>query len=168
MNRGFTLVEAVVGMAVLALISLGVAGIFKAGMSASNYTLRQTFVVSNARKALLGDGARKGLVWDLREAEAVTALSTGSVSVSPPGSSVLSFTLGADFLRRTHSGVSKEQAKGVTGLGVSYYNFDDGGRVVESTAPASAMLVTTELVLSRRGQREYRFLSGARLRNHNP
>ncbi|TBR22534.1 type II secretion system protein [bacterium] len=168
MSRGFTLIEAVVGMAVLALIALGVAGIFKAGMQASNYTLRQTFVVSNARKALLGDGPRKGLVWDLRESEAVTSLSAGSVSATAPGSSTLSYALGNDALARTHSGVSKEVAKGVTGLGAAYFNFDDAGRVIESTTPASAMLATTEVVLSRRGQREYRFLSGARLRNHNP
>lgn len=168
MNRGMTLIEAVIGMAVLALISLGIAGIFKAGMQSSNYTLRQTFAVSNARKGLLGDGSRPGVVWDLRAADFVTALTTGSITLSQPGSSAITFFTASESLHRTHSGAAREQAKGVTNLGIAYYNFDDNGRVIESTSPLSAVLVTAELTMRRRGQREYRFMTGARLRNHLP
>lgn len=168
MNRGMTLVEAVIGIAVLALISLGVAGIFKAGMQSSNYTLRQTFVISNARKALLGDGAREGLLWDLRDASSVASLSTGTAVISRPGTSAITYFAGADALLRSHSGVSREQAKGVTALSLAYYNFNDAGVVIESTAPLSAALVTTEITMRRRSQREYRFMTGARLRNQPP
>lgn len=167
-RRGMTLVEAVIGIAVLALIALGVAGIFKAGMQASNYSLRQTFVLANARKGLLGDGSAQGIVWNAREGDFVTALSTGSLTVTRPGASGVSFFPAADSLRRSHSGVDTELAKGVSSLSVAYYNFDDSGRVIESTAAHSAALVTAEVVMTRRGQRQYRFMTGARLRNHTP
>lgn len=155
-----------VGVAVAGIISMSLAGLFKAGLRTFAYTLRQHFVLSNSRKAIAGDGNRVGLVWAASDAGAVTALSSSTLTLSTGGGSALSYSVAADNLVSTHLGVSKEQARGVTALELRYYNLDGSGRIMESTAAASAVFSTALATLAGSREKEYSFYSGAGLRNH--
>lgn len=162
---GFTLVEAVVGIAVLAIVGLAVAGLFKAGLKASSYTLNQLSFLSSARMAVLGDASRHGLVWTSQESSSAVSLSTGSLTLGQAAGSAVTFRTAASTLLRGQLGLEKAQAEDIAGLTLAYYNLDASGRVIESTAPAGAAFVTFELGVTRPRSSEQRFFSGARLRN---
>jgi hypothetical protein len=59
-------------------------------------------------------------------------------------------------------------AEGVSAVALNYYNLNDAGRIIESTAPASAALITAMVSIHGKNPRRktYNFFSGARLRNH--
>lgn len=160
-----TLVEALVGIVVLAIVSVAAAGLFKAGIRSSVYTLRQTAFLTGARKGLLGEAGRHGLVWTSQESASAADLSTGTLTLGQAAGSAVSFRLQQGRLLRSQVGVDSVQAGDISRLSVAYYNLDDAGLVIESTAAAGAAFVTFELGVSRDGSPEQRFFSGARLRN---
>lgn len=161
-----TLVELAVGIAVLSVICLVTARLFKAGIQSYNYTLSQVAALSNARKAIDGDGAAHGMVWAAREAASLSDLSADALTLKTSEGPALAFSVSGQVLRQTRLLDSRDQAKGVAGLQLTYYNLDDQGRIVESTEAASAVLVTSALTLRGPRDKTYRFFSGARLRNH--
>lgn len=164
-RAGFTLAEAVVGIAVLAIVGLAAAGLFKAGLKASSYTLDQMSFLSSGRMAVLGDASRHGLVWTSQESSSALSLSTGSLTLGQAAGSAVAFRTSAAALLRGQLGVEKTQAKDVSSLALAYYNLDAAGRVIESTAAAGAAFVTFDLGVTRPRSGEQRFFSGARLRN---
>ncbi|MBI5597690.1 MAG: hypothetical protein HY928_16505 [Elusimicrobia bacterium] len=162
---GFTLAEAVVGIAVLAIVGLAVAGLFKAGLKASTYTLNQLSFLSSARMSVLGDASRHGLVWTGQESSSSASLSTGTLVLGQSAGAAVTFRTTAATLLRGQLGVEQVQAEGISSLTLAYYNLDESGRVIESTAAAGAAFVTFDLGVTRPRSGEQRFFSGARLRN---
>lgn len=163
-ERGLTLVELVVGIAAMSVITLVLAGLFKAGLQSYRYALRQNLVLANARKAIEGDGRSRGILWNAQAAQSL-ALSSGSVTLSLPSQPSLQYLVSDRTLLQSQMGTQQKQADGVTGLQSGYYNLDGQGRIMQSTAAASAAMVATTLTMQGRGEKTYVFFSGAGLRN---
>lgn len=166
-RRGFTLAEVVIGCALAGVVALVTAGLFKAGFVTYNYVYRQTRTLSGARKAISGDGSHFGLVWASQSASSVGALNPSTLTLVPPAGVNTVYSVMGGQLFQSYLGVQTLQAEPVSEMAVSYYNLDGSGRIVVSTAAASASFVTTRLVMRGRSQNDktYNFISGARMRN---
>jgi hypothetical protein len=139
-----------VGIAVGAIIGLLVATMLKAGTKTLQYALRQSRVLTNARKAIEGDGSKRGLLWSVRAASSATALSPDSLTVGLPANPPLKlhYSVCPDGLCESQSSNDVSIAEGVTSLSFDYYNLDANGRIMASTAPESVTLVSGFLELS--------------------
>lgn len=168
LSRGFTLVELLMGLAVSGVVALVVSGLFRAGLLTFNYAVRQNRALTAGRMALSGDGARHGMVWMSQGAASLAGLDASSLAVSAPGALPTTFHVRGEDLYRSQLDVPVRHAEGVGAVALNYYNLDDAGRIVESTAPASAALVTALVSVHGKNPRRkaYHFFSGARLRNH--
>lgn len=153
------------GVSISALLSLVVASLFKAGILTSRYSLGQTQILSQARSALMGRGRVKGLLWQAQEASSCAALSSTSAAFGYAAEASLGLRLSGRALLQSRLGVDETLASGLSSMSFAYYNLDEAGLVVESTAAASAVLVTVSIVLPGDRGKSYSFLSGARLRN---
>ena len=168
MNRGFTVVELLMGLAVSGVVALVASGLFKAGLLTFNYAVRQNRALTAGRKALAGDGPRYGMVWMSQGAAFIEGLDASSLAVSPPGALPTTFHVHEQDLYRSQLDVPVMHAEGVGAVALHYYNLNDDGRIIESTAPASAALITALVSIHGKnsGRKAYSFFSGARLRNH--
>ncbi|MFH1724272.1 MAG: prepilin-type N-terminal cleavage/methylation domain-containing protein [Elusimicrobiota bacterium] len=165
LNRGFTLIELAVGVAVLGTLVLLIAGLFRAGAVTSEYTLRHTFALANARKSFQGEGSRRGLVWGAQNARKVRALSAGALSTKDAANDDVDYTLSKGKILRSQLGTQRSLSEGIESVEFKYYNLADDGTVIESTAPESAAMVTAMISIKGSRGNTYRFLSGAALRN---
>jgi Tfp pilus assembly protein PilV len=169
MSAGFTMLEALLGIAVASIIALASAGLFKAGIMTYNYTARQNDILENARKALSGDASKRGLLWAARTAPTVQALNANTLVVADVGGvTSTTFSLTSQNLNYTNASGTFKLADKITAISFAYYNIGPDGRIQVSTAATSATLVTASLTLTGKNasQREYKAFSGARLRNH--
>lgn len=167
--RGLTMIELLVGLATATIIGAVSAGILKAGIMTYTYSTRQNDALTRTRKALGGEGAAPGILRAGRLADAVSALDAAAVGVVSSTSTVLtSYYVSGGALYLSKSGTPVLHADSITSLTVNYYNMNGSGLIVESTAPASARLVTALVTL--RGKtsklRDYHLFSGTLLRNH--
>jgi prepilin-type N-terminal cleavage/methylation domain-containing protein len=118
-QAGFTLVEAIVGMLILSLVAVALAGTFMVGYSVISQEARQIAAaqaVSSASLTLL------------RDMTSATSISTGTIS---PGAGSLSFTYGApgttafytvdagNNLIRTVGGAARVAARGIQSVSVA-------------------------------------------------
>ena len=153
------------GVAIASVLSLVVAGIFKAGILTSRYSLSQTQILSEARAALIGTGKLKGVLWQVQEGSSFSTLSSTSLAVGYASAASISFRLsGKDLLQRQLS-VDQKVTTGISSMTFSYYNLDAAGHIMESTAAVSASLVTGTAVLPGERSKNYTFFTGAALRN---
>ena len=159
------MIELTVGLAVSAIIALSLALLLKAGVTSSLYALRQTVVLSRSRQAMVGELRRPGLLWACADARRVTALSSSTLSLTAGDGSTLLYGVSGDGLTLSQFGVPSALARDVTALELRYYNLDDAGLVMESTAPESAALATALATLNGGRQRSYAFYSGSVPRN---
>jgi hypothetical protein len=169
-RRGVTLVELLVGIATAVVIGAVSASILKAGIMTYNHSVRQNDALTRMRKALGGEGSAFGVLRAGRAASSVSALNASSVGVLSSTSSVLtSYYVSAGGLYRSVGGASSLHADKVTSIAVNYYNLDGSGLIVESTAAASAQLVTALVTLRGQNnkQKDYHLFSGTLLRNHS-
>ncbi len=164
-QAGFTVVEAIVAVAIISVLSLTIGSLFKAGIQTSTYALRQGLALQNAQSAVNGTSLQRGLAWAIRDGVSVSSLNASTLSLATWDSPSVVFTAGSGLVR-SELGVPRLQARGVSALDVHYYNVDGSGRVVESTAAASAQLVTATATMGGEGQaKTYSFFTGAALRN---
>ena len=164
-SRGLTLVELMVALAVASIIGLVVVGIFRAGVLAWTYGIRQTSALSSARKAILGDGSKIGLSEAVQESDALLSLSSSSLSVHVVAGSSMSYSISNGVLYQAQLGVPIKLADGLTSLQVTYYNLASNGRIMESTSAASAAFAAFLLTSQSASQKTYTFYGGAALRN---
>lgn len=169
LSAGFTIVELIIAAAISAVIALVSAGLFKAGMLSYLYSIRQASAASAARASLSGDGSKVGLLWEAQAAAAVQTLHASTLTLTTNAGATVSYyvTEDGDFYRVAASS-SARLATGVSALALNYYNLDASGTVIESTAPASAALVTARLTVAGKSSADKTqvFYGGARLRNH--
>lgn len=168
-RRGLTLVELLVGLVTALIIGAVSASILKAGIMTYTHSVRQNDALARTRKAVGGEGSAAGVVRAGRSAHTVTALDASAVGVLVSSSSVLtSFSVSGGNLYLTKGGVSTLHADQITEIAVNYYNLDGNGLIFESTAAASAKLVTTLVTLKGKTpkQKDYKLFSGVVLRNH--
>lgn len=164
-RRGFTLMELMMGVAIASVLALVVSGIFKAGILTSRYSLSQTRILSEARAALIGTGRIKGVLWQAQEGSSFMTLSSTSLAVGYASAASISFRLSGLDLLQSQLGVDQKAATGISSMTFSYYNLDAAGRIMESTAAASAALVTAAVVLPGDRGKNYNFFTGAALRD---
>lgn len=165
-NNGFTLIELIVGIAACAVLSLVVAGIMRAGLYTSNYSLRQTLILANSRKAIEGDGRLLGMAWALQESQAVRELSPAGLDLAPASGSSVQYASDDGALTRTELGVTRRLAQNISSIEARYYALDEQGYVRETADASSAVMVTTLVAMKSPNGRTYVFFSGAQLRNH--
>lgn len=166
-RRGLTLAEVAIGSALIGVVALVTAGLFRAGMLTYNYVYRQTRVLAGARKALSGDGSHFGIVWAAQSASSVSALDAARLTLVPPLGVNTWFFVSGGKLYQSYLSVQTLQAEPVSSLAVNYYNLDDSGRIVVSTVAASAAFATAQISMRGNAPKDkaYNFISGARLRN---
>jgi prepilin-type N-terminal cleavage/methylation domain-containing protein len=169
MNRGFTLLELLVGMITAAVIATVCAKILLVGIQTYNYSVRQGTSMTRMREALAGSGSRTGILEASRAAYSFSTVSASSVAVlSTPAAILTNYYVKSGNLYRTKSSSSVVQADGVNTLTLNYYAAANG--LVSSTTVASAATMMTAMVVIGSGtvnaQRTYTLYSGALLRNH--
>ena len=165
---GFTLLELVIGISLAGVVGLVTAGLFKAGLKSYNYSYRQTRIISSARKSLVGDGPRSGMIFAAQGAVSVDSLSASSLTVTPAGDFSTTFFVSGDNLYRSRLERDTLQADMVSSVTVSYYSMDDIGHIMVATAPAAASFVTSQIIMKGKlsYDKKYTFVSGARLHNN--
>ena len=167
-RRGFTLLELAVGIAVIAVVGLVSAGLFRAGLGTYNYVSRETGVLTSARNAMSGSGSTLGVIWAGQGASAVQSLSGSSLALLIPGASTMTFLVSGGNMYQSQSGSQTLLAAAVGSAVFSYYNLDGAGHIIVSTSAASANFVTMQLTLTGRSAKDktYNFLAGMHLHNH--
>jgi prepilin-type N-terminal cleavage/methylation domain-containing protein len=164
---GFTFLELLVALVIAGIVVTALIGLFKAALTSTRFTLRQTFVLSNARKALVGDGSHRGIIWGIQESTS-TAVSLSPTSLNLLlSSSSLNYALSGEILNKTQSGTTYPLAKGLSDIEVKYYAMDSNGLIMVAPSTDTAMYVTAAFTLRGRLMKETTFYlySGAWLRN---
>ena len=166
--RGFTLVEAMLGIAVAAVVGLVSARLFQAGLKTYQFSVRQGAALAAGAAAMRGEGARQGMLPTARAAKYVQSLSATSLALVSPTSVVTTFYVSSGTLLRTQSpGTTLALVSDVGPLSVNYYNIDGAGLIAESTVTALATMVTFSLGVKGLPSSGPNILfSGAQLRNH--
>jgi hypothetical protein len=168
LNAGYTIVELILAAAISATIALVSALLFKAGILSYIYSMRQASAVTAARASLSGDGAKTGLLWEAQGASAVQSLDAATLTLSTISGGTVTYSVNGDAFTRVSGTSTMVLATGVTSLALNYYNLNAGGTIIESTAPASAALITARITVAGKSadDKTQVFYGGAKLRNH--
>jgi prepilin-type N-terminal cleavage/methylation domain-containing protein len=168
LSRGFTLPELLVGVLIMGVAALVGARMVGALAKGARYTVRQSAVLADGRRALLNTGKNRGLVWAAQEASAVRSLSTATLQLVVQGPVNADFeVVGSSVLVKTEGGSAVKQAPDISSMTVSYFEIGSDGLIFQSTVASQASLV--QFVLRVKGktskERTYNIVSGAWLRN---
>ena len=163
-----TLIELLVGLVTAVIIAGICAKVLQLGIMTYTFSARQNAFLSQVRKAVAGDGAHLGLLWEGRGSTSFSALSAVSMAVVSSDSVNTSFFIANGNLYRTKATDTVIQASGINSLSLNYYNMSAAGVIMTSTAPESATLATALVTMQGNSntQKTYTLFSGARLRNH--
>ena len=164
-DKGMTLVELVMGLVIISVITGVITGLFKAGITSFNTTLRQTLVLTNARKAFDGDGNSYGLLWQAREAGSINTLSASGLHLDSPRGFPVQYLVSDGVLWNVQQGDKTEQAKSISAMQTKYYQMNAQGIIMESAEASSATMITANLQMQSPQKKTYSFFSGAQLRN---
>jgi len=169
--HGFTLPELLVGIIFIGVVSLVLARVMFAMVSAVNYTLKQTSVMASARQALTNRGDNPGLIWLVQVSTAVRSLSTSTLQVITPEPAAIDYYImnyrSSSVLVQSQTGVITKQAPNISTLHVDYYEIGGNGRIFESTVAAQASMAAFTLTVSTRSAKlkPYVLYSAAGMRN---
>lgn len=168
LNAGFTIAEMILVVSISSVIALVSALLFKGGMLSYIYAMRQAAAISAARASLTGDGSKAGLLWEAQGAAAVQSLDAGTLTLTTNSGGTVSYYVSNGSFYRTAGLSTTLLAADVTALALKYYNLNGAGSVIESTAAASASLVTARLTVAGKSSADkvQVFYAGARMRNH--
>jgi len=168
-RRGMTLLELLVGLITAGIIASVVARVLQLGIKTYRYSARQSDSLTRTRKALMGDGARLGVLAAGRESYSFSSVQTSSLALATPSFSTNYYVTGSK-LYRAKSGTTVVQADQVNGLTLGYYMSTNG--IISSTTIASSATMVTALVSVTTGAvsagtyNAFSLYSGAQLRNH--
>lgn len=164
--KGLTLLELVLGIAILAGLGLVLLPLLKGSILLSGRSAEEVFLLSNARKVLTGSGPFKGILWKTQQAARVMEADPKSLSLVGPDEGTMTYLLsGKGELVELSPVTNQVRATGLEGLSFSYFARDDDFHVYETTSPAAASLLVLSFSLPAKA-RKIRFLSGAKLENH--
>lgn len=164
-DRGVTLVELVLGIAVAATLSLVVARMFQSAMVSSRWSALEITLLTNARKALAGDASFRGLVLDGQSSVQVTTPTASALGLVDSLGVSTTYTLSASGnLLSTKQGAAAVRASGLSELSFAYYAVDSSYLIFVSTYGQGTHLVTMSFNL-KRGSKKVAFFGGANLRN---
>lgn len=168
MSRGYTAIELMVGVFIMGVAALVGARMLGALVKGARYTVRQSAVLADGRRAVLNTGENRGLVWAAQEASAVRSLSPSTLQLVVQGPVNMDFAVvGSSVLIKTEGGAAVKQAPDISSMTVSYFEIGSNGLIFQSTVPSQASYV--QFILSVKGktskERTYNIVSGAALRN---
>lgn len=164
-KSGFTIVELMLGMAVIGTMMLVLTQAFTIGLRSHRLISSDAFVLANARKALNGEGAFNGMLGDIVQAQAVLSLSTSTLSVLGITGSTTTYTMDSvGALRVTRGTTTATMGRGFTEFKPEYYSLNSDFALVAATAATNVRFATITLTVQE-GKRSLRFFSGARVRN---
>jgi hypothetical protein len=155
----------VVAIAVLSSLGLVLLALLRGGILSSGRAAQEAFLLSNARKAFSGGGAKSGLLDDAQRAASLKSVDPGSLALLDPAGTENDYGVSpsGDFVA-TRAGTAETVALHFTSMTVTYYARTADYRVVESSDPTSADLVTVSLGATSKSK-SLRLFSGARLMN---
>jgi prepilin-type N-terminal cleavage/methylation domain-containing protein len=165
-RRGITLIEMMIGVAMLGIIASVIAGLFGAAEKSFVYASGQTAMLSGIRKGLEGGGVPHGVIWEARQATTVRSLSASALSLTTPDGSAPQFSLSGTNLQTVQSSITRTVAQKVTGLELAYYNLDSAGHIITAASAGAASFVAAQVQVQGSSAKTYTFYTGARLRNH--
>ena len=134
----------------------------------ARYTVRQSAVLADGRRAVMNTGGNRGLAWAAQEASAVRSLSTATLQLVVPGPVNVDFAvIGSSVLIETEGGVDVTQAPDISSMTVSYFEIGSDGLIFQSTVASQASYVQFILLVKGKTSKErtYNMVSGAALRN---
>lgn len=139
--------------------------IFRTALVSYNRSTAQTYLLSNARKAVNGHGSFVGMVQDLRRSKAVYSLSVSSLALTGTDGLTTTYSLASNGdLLSTRAAATEKLAEGFTVLSPTYYARESNYSLVETTIAANARMVALSLAIPK-SHRTLRLYSGGRLRN---
>ncbi|MBI4369117.1 MAG: type II secretion system protein [Elusimicrobia bacterium] len=163
---GVTLIEMLLGLAMVAIITLVITGIFRAGIVSYRYALGQTLALSSIRQAIEGQAGKNGFLPYAWEARLAASLPSSNFSlISPTGFTVEIFASGGYLFVSDETG-RRSQAEGIGALNLTCYGLDDVEGLIESDNADDCALITTRLTTENLGGKVYDAATGAALRNH--
>lgn len=139
-QRGFTVIEAMIGIAVFTIISLAMAGTFAIGYRA----------VNNEARVIAADTALSGAsMWLTRDLNSETTMVAGTIQAGSPltlnyGSPPVSVTYSVDANRnliRTVAGNAQVAARGVTSVVITWSGCYGSASVLPSATGATAVVL---------------------------
>jgi type II secretory pathway pseudopilin PulG len=169
LTAGFTVLELVLGIALLGTLALVMAQLFRTTMAANLRTASETLALKNARVALAGDGPFHGLVYDTLFSSYVYAANGSSmtlVEVNQSSTTILMSPYGSLLATNSSnsSWASHSATSGLSNLALTYYAVDSSFHFSTTTTPSSAQLVTFSFQVPRKG-RTLQFYSGSSVKN---
>jgi hypothetical protein len=98
----------------------------------------------------------------------VQSLDAATLTLSTISGGTVTYSVNGDAFTRVSGTSTMVLATGVTSLALKYYNLNAGGTIIESTAPASAALITARITVAGKSAADKTqvFYGGAKLRNH--
>ena len=165
-DRGLMLIDAVMGVALLGVLSLVLALVFRAGMVSANRSAATMSLLAAARKSLAGEGSLSGMVGDIQRSGLVAAVSSGSLTMQDAVGNPVVYELSASgALLQTKGTATVVLSQGLSRLQFSYFARNPDYTVTATTSSASADLVGVYFKASSPG-RTASYFSGAALKNH--
>jgi prepilin-type N-terminal cleavage/methylation domain-containing protein len=141
-QRGFTLTELMVTIAVLGLVMAGVIGIQQQGQQAYVMGSNRVETQQNARVAL------ELMVRELRSAQSVTALGGATdITFVDGGGQTIRYEISGSTLNRTVGGTTTALIGGVQSLTMTYFSVYNvqTGTYTQTTNPATVTVVSVSL-----------------------
>ncbi len=174
MSRGMTLVELMIGVAIISVLSLIIGLLLKTSMRVANYTLWKSSVLANSRKSLAGDFGVRGIIWGARRSVNVSILDPVLLTLIPPAPEtppnyVISIVPDANATGLSLSrGPRETLVHAVNAVKFDYYHIDPVTELIAIPATdAEATFLTADVTMQGAGiLNSYSVFSGTGLRNH--
>lgn len=167
LKRGVTLIELLIAMTTAVTIATAATLLFKVAIRTYQTTARQTLALGSIRNALAGNGSSPGMLEAARLGKTLSSLGGSPLVVLSTSGVSSTFSLSGTDLYRADSAGSTVLAGSISTMTFGYYNMNASGLIMQSTAAASATMVTAQVTLTGTGtQKTYVSFGGARLRNH--
>ncbi len=167
LNRGVTLIELLIALTTAVTIATASVLLFKVAIRTYQTTARQTLALGSIRNSFSGDGSSTGMLEALRVGKTVSSLGGSTLVVVSTSGVSTTFSLSGGNLSRVDGSGTDVLAGSISTMTFAYYNMNSSGLIMQSTAAASATMVTAQLTLTGTGdQKTYVSFGGARLRNH--
>jgi hypothetical protein len=164
-----TMLELVVGLAMLGTLALMMSQLFRTTMAANLRTASEVTALRNARIALAGNGPFHGLIYDTLFSSSVYAANGSSMTLVEIDQSTTTIGLNAAGAFTVTSSTNPKlpdytNATGLSNLAMTYYAVDSSFHFSTTTIPTSANLVTFSFKVPRKG-RTLQFYSGSAVKN---
>jgi hypothetical protein len=166
-DRGFSLVEAAMGAALLSAAGLVICGLFTAGIKTYRDSMTQLSALMSARELFEGRNPQEGLLAAALQARSFSVLQRAELSLVPSQGSSLRYYLTGTNLYRSQMDQPVRQAKDIKALEFRYYAMGADGRLTETFDPSQASMAVAFASFPGKAGKSVHVLAGSSLRNRS-